>query len=80
MLLSSQALWPIENSAVAHIRAMARRPRLKTSGLASRYQNDKLLFLYCGSQPVRETVFIPTPVREIKKVGNRCYIVLYSGE
>ena len=29
MLLSSQALWPLENSAVAHIRAMANR--LKTS-------------------------------------------------
>ena len=25
MLLSSQALWPIENSAVAHIRAMVHR-------------------------------------------------------
>ena len=31
MLLSSQALWPIENSAVAHIWYMAHR--LKTSGL-----------------------------------------------
>ena len=31
MLLSIQALWPMERSAVAHIRAMAHR--LKTSAL-----------------------------------------------
>ena len=53
MLLSSQALWPLKNSAVAHFWVMAHR--LKTSGLCYKVKKIKLnplcaVFLFAPGQ------------------------------
>ena len=68
MLLSSQALWPIENSAVTRIRTMAHKLKISVVKESTTSTDVKTFFLVCsdifiekwGNRLARGEVFILT--------------------